>query len=118
LGRFDLSSTYDVIVEQTAKEDARAYAEFIKVDRKEPAAAAKWLDELESAIGGLSEMPERYSVIPEQTHFSIELRQVIHYSHRVIFHVNEAKRTVHVLRVFHSHRDGLTPSDAAADPQA
>lgn len=63
-------------------------------------------------------MRRRFRVITEQTHFSIELRQFLHYSHRVIYHVNDDTGTVHVLRVYHGRRDVLLPEDVTAPPRS
>lgn len=105
--RFDPKLVYRVLVEATAIADAKEYASFIKDTHQNPVAAARWLNDLESAISGLSELPRRFRVIDEQAHFDLELRQFLHYSHRVIFHVSEATGTVHVLRVYHANRDEL-----------
>ncbi len=98
---------FSVIVEAPAIRDARDYADFILTESKNPVPAAKWLSELERAVSELSELPRRFRVIEEQPSFPIELRQFIFYSHRVIYHVNDESATVHVLRIYHAHRDAL-----------
>lgn len=104
---------YKVILEAPAVKDARDYAAYILTESKSPVPAAKWLSELEEAVSELSEMPRRFRVIDEQEFFPIELRQFLHYSHRVIFHVNDQTSTVHILRVYHAHRDLLKPGAIA-----
>ena len=101
---------YKVLVEATAQTDALEYAGFLLESSKSATVVEKWLRELESAVQELAELPHRYRTIDEQPHFGIELRQFIHYSHRVIFHINEARGTVHVLRIYHANRDELIPA--------
>ena len=95
-------------------DDTREYAAFVRHEKQSASAAKRWLDELEGVILSLSEMPNRYKVIEEQEAFGISLRQVLHYSHRVVFHVNEATQSVHVLRVYHGARRELSPDDVPA----
>ena len=109
--------TYKVVIEEAAASDARDYATYLKVDQLAPEAASKWLNELEAAILQLAELPRGFRIIDEQAHFEIELRQFIHYSHRVIYHVSESTNSVHVLRVYHARRDGLGPTELAQPPK-
>jgi plasmid stabilization system protein ParE len=98
---------YKVIIEATAQQDAQDYAAYIIRESRGTAPAKKWLSELEAAIEMLADMPRRFRVIDEQSRFPMELRQFIHYSHRVIYHINEETCTVHVLRVYHGRRDEI-----------
>jgi hypothetical protein len=56
-------------------------------------------------------MPRRYPVIAEQAQFAIELRELLYFSHRVIFHVNDASKIVHVLRIYAAAQDALRVDD-------
>jgi len=102
---------YKVVLESPAILDAREYAAYIKDVRLDASAAQRWLLQLQVAIECLSELPKRFRVIEEQSEFSIELRQFVHYSHRVIYYVNDSTSTVHVLRIYHASRDELKGSD-------
>jgi toxin ParE1/3/4 len=102
---------YKVIVQDAAIRDAREYAAFIRKKSKDAEAARRWLDALEALIQALAEMPNRYKVIEEQEDFQIRLQQVIHFSHRVIYHVDERTQTVHVLRIYHGARRPLISDD-------
>ncbi|MBL8049164.1 MAG: type II toxin-antitoxin system RelE/ParE family toxin [Chthonomonas sp.] len=102
--------TYKVFIEPSALRDATEAAAYIR-STTSPAAAAKWLDKLEAAIADLNSHPQRFRVIDEQKFFAIELRQFRHFSHRVIFHVNDESATVRVLRIYHGYRDALRPKD-------
>jgi len=102
---------YKVIVQDSAAADARDYAIFLLEESKNQAIAARWLDELETVIAGLSDMPKRYKLIDEQEGFVIELRQLLHYAHRVIYHVDETERLVHIVRIYHGAKQPLSLDD-------
>ena len=91
--------------------DAIRYSEYIRHESLSPGSATKWLDSLEALIRSLAEMPVRFRLIEEQELFDIPIRQVIHYSHRVIYTVNEETQTVHVLRIYHGARSALLATD-------
>jgi len=102
---------YKIIIQDAAIADAKQYAAYILEQSKNREVAARWVDELEEVIGTLAKMPKRYKIIQEQEEFAIELRQVLHYSHRVVYHINEKLRAVHVLRVYHSAKKPILPDN-------
>ena len=62
-------------------------------------------------IFSLAENPKRFAVIPEVGEFSQEIRDMNHYSHRIVYWVRDAEQTVEILRVYHGSRRPLTPKD-------
>lgn len=103
---------YSVIVQDTAQLDATDYAAWIiKQSGGATGPAERWLSGLENLIDTLSEMPTRFRVVDEQEDFDIPLRQVVYFSHRVIFHASEETQTVHVLRVYHGAKKALSETD-------
>lgn len=108
---------YRVIVEATAQQDALDYAANILRESQAANAAAKWLKGLEQSLEGLAEMPHRFRVIDEQGHFAIELRQFVYHSHRVIYHICEEGKPVHVLRIYHGYRSALRLGDILAEQE-
>ena len=72
---------------------------------------AGWLRKLYLQIETLETMPERFGVIRESAVFSVELRELIHFSHRVIFTIDESNRTVRVVAVLHGAKDSLNEGD-------
>ena len=59
----------------------------------------------------LAENPERFAVISESEELGKELRDVLNYSHRIVYWVKEADQVVEVLRVYHGARQPLTQKD-------
>jgi plasmid stabilization system protein ParE len=62
--------------------------------------ANAWVSAIFEAASTLENLPKRCQHIPEQAYFDLDLFQLIHASHRLIFHVEG--NLVEVLRVYHS----------------
>jgi plasmid stabilization system protein ParE len=102
---------FQVNITEPALADAEDYVRFIRDVRKEPEAAERWFRGLVQAIYTLEELPERCPVIPEQDEFSFEIRQLIYFSHRIIFRVEHQTSKVIVYRVYHGSRHSLIQTD-------
>ena len=100
---------FSVNIQPGALADAEEFVAFIRSQKLEPRAAGRWYDGLTEAIESLALMPQRCPLIPEQEDFKIELRHHHFHSHRIIFHIDEVARMIHVLRVYHGARDALRP---------
>ena len=98
---------YHVKITDSALSDVEAHVRFLRDVRGAPEAAERWYRGLVAAIFSLEEMPERCPVIPEADEFSIELRQLLFRSHRIIFRIDEPASAVRVLRVYHGARREL-----------
>lgn len=101
---------YSVKLSPQARCDVRETADFLR-DNAGVESARKWKNGVLSAIESLSEMPSRCAVAEESAEVGLELRQMIHRPHRIIFRVQEATQTVNVLRVYHSARVPLRLED-------
>jgi plasmid stabilization system protein ParE len=71
---------------------------------------------LMSAIYSLETMPRRCAVIPEAEDFLYEYRQLIFHSHRIIFHIDEKRNAVIVLRVYHGSRERIRIEELGIPP--
>lgn len=101
---------YSVRIQPAALADAEEFVAFIRDQKLEPQAATRWFDGLTEAILSLDTMPMRSPVIPEQKNFDIELRHHDFHSHRIVFHIDENERIVHV-------HDKRPPCEATAKPE-
>jgi plasmid stabilization system protein ParE len=90
---------FEIVVTERARRDIDEYAGFIASDSV--AQAARWIDDLESLILSLQEMPSRFSFIAEADKLKRAYRSVNHHSHRVIYRVDDDERIVYILRLFH-----------------
>ena len=102
---------FQVDITETALTDAEEYVRFIRRNGSDPNAADRWFRGLGEAINSLGELPERCPMIPEQEDFSLELRHLIYYSHRIIFRVQQDANRVIVYRVYHGSRREIDVGD-------
>ena len=96
---------FEVKVTEPAERDIGEASAFIALDS--PSSAQKWSQELWHLIFSLREMPGRFPVIPEAEALGFPYRAALHFSHRVIFRIEEASKTVFVVRVYHGARQPL-----------
>jgi plasmid stabilization system protein ParE len=77
------------------------------------AAADRWREAFQEAIGHLKESPERYPEAPEAEWYGSELRQLTYggkrQEHRVLFEIRG--EVVYVARVRHAAQDLLGPDE-------
>ncbi|HEV3041808.1 MAG TPA: type II toxin-antitoxin system RelE/ParE family toxin [Candidatus Angelobacter sp.] len=107
---------YKIKITDHALSDAHDYLLFIRKQKKHPEAARRWFRGLMSAIYSLETMPRRCAVIPEAEDFLYEYRQLIFHSHRIIFHIDEKRNAVIVLRVYHGSRERIRIEELGIPP--
>ena len=96
---------YKVLVSRLAERDIEQA--FIFMGDRSPRAANTWLDNVQQAITSLA------ALIPENTRLNSHYRHLIHNNFRIVFQVNEERKTVSVIRVYHSARQPLGSEDVA-----
>ena len=96
---------YDVIVTPEAQAGIRESFNYI-YDRA-PLNAARWLQSLYRQIDTLERHPERCAFARERAYLEDDVRQLIFKSHRIVFKVDKARRTVYVLYVRHAKRRAI-----------
>jgi len=102
---------YQIEISDAALIDAEEYVRFLRMEKSAEQAARRWFRELMAAIFSLEKMPRRCPRIPEAEEFSTEIRHLIHASHRIIFHVDNRRHKVTVLRVYHGARRPIHDDD-------
>ncbi|MEL7484506.1 MAG: type II toxin-antitoxin system RelE/ParE family toxin [Planctomycetota bacterium] len=96
--------THRVILHREALSEALETARYIAAESS-PATAKRWYDELNEKLRSLETHPHRCGFAREHHDDEHELRQLLHYSHRVIFTVLGDE--VHILRVRHQRQNEL-----------
>ena len=80
---------------------------YARVEAVSSAQAAQWFARLEQAIFSLENLPQRGTRVPEDA----GLRQLLHgrkpYVYRIIYEVDKAAATVHVLHIRGPRRDRI-----------
>lgn len=91
---------FQIIWSQTAVEDLREIVQYIAVD--DPAAAANLAERIISRIETASDLPFSNRAVPERADRSV--REVILKPYRIIYEVDDKRRAVHLLRIWHAAR--------------
>ena len=96
--------TYAVRIAERALEQIESYRQFIALKRQAPISAQRWVDKVFDSIDDLATFPKRYPLAPEnaKTTYDVRMRPVGDYL--ILFHVDDASRTVWVLGFRHGHR--------------
>jgi toxin ParE1/3/4 len=102
---------FHIDITEPALADTEDYVRFIRDSRLEPEAAERWFRGLVEAIYSLENHPERCPVIPEQDEFHFEVRHLIYFSHRIVFHIEQGQKRVIIYRVYHGSRRRLGVRD-------
>ena len=84
--------------------EAAIISAFQYIDERAPLNAERWLKGLYSCITTLEGLPHRCALARECQYFEEELRQLIYKSHRIIFAIEEEKRTVRVVYFIHGRQ--------------
>jgi toxin ParE1/3/4 len=100
---------YRVIVMPSAQADLQEHTDYIALDSDRY--AREWLNKAWDVISSLAENPKRFAVIAESEEIGVELRDALHYSHRIVYWVKDEEQVVEVLRVYHGARKPLTQKD-------
>ena len=96
---------FKVILSGQARMDVRKAAGYYK--KRSPQAAQKWLREFKKLQESLAIFPARFALSNNPNLTKNSYRVAFHYSHKVVFHVDEQSKTVYIAHVYHSARKPL-----------
>lgn len=91
---------FQIIWSATASEDLKEIVQYIALD--DSSAAARLADRILFHIESASTLPFSNRLVPEKADESI--RESILKPYRIIYQVDEAKKAIHVLRIWHAAR--------------
>ena len=100
-----MESVYQVQITEQAKQQIREIARSIALELKDPDAALRLFDELESSISSLSRLPGRIVLTDEEPWRSQGLHRMPVKHYLVYFWINESEHIVHVTAVIYHRRD-------------
>lgn len=95
-----------VVITDAAAAEIYAQFDYISRVRQSPMNAEKWLVGLYAAIEGLEDFAG-YGRAAESGFLSVELRQLVFKSHRIVYSFDEMKRVVTIHEVRHGARRGI-----------
>ena len=96
---------FSVLLAPEALSDVRQVV--IWIGEQSPLDATKWHNGVMAAIQTLATHPLRCPLAPEDSHFELEIRQLIYGRYRILFSI--AQKRIRILRVLHGARDYILP---------
>lgn len=98
--------TYRVSLSPQARLDMKESVAYLR--SRSPQSARRWYRELKTLQKSLTIFPSRF---PTSRINGSSYRVAIHYSHKVIFRIDEQRETVCIVRVYHSARKPLASAE-------
>jgi toxin ParE1/3/4 len=102
---------YAVQLTPAARQDLVDLVTYIR--RDSPQAAESVAERLLAALESLGEFPERTPFAPESERWKLEVRSLVVFRYRVLYHIQPAKQRVTVLRILHGSR--IAPPEPPLD---
>jgi len=96
---------YRVCISDSAKQDIRAIAAYIKHELQEPAIAEKTTVAILDAIFTLEEIPMRIALVRDDRLAEKQIRSIQAKNYSAFFRIHESMKTVEIIRVLYSRRD-------------
>ena len=96
---------YTVRLEDAAIEELDEI--FGDIGRDAPRAAQNWMNGFWRLVELLSEFNVNFAPARENDDSDFELRQVIHYSHRIVYTIDDEQRQVRILHIWHGARRNI-----------
>lgn len=88
---------------------------YVEKNAAESNASARWFNDLEEAVASLTNLPNRCPLAAEGRRLKRKLRHLLYgakpHVYRVVFEVDETRKTVWVLHIRHGARDKLMASN-------
>jgi plasmid stabilization system protein ParE len=102
---------FRVDITEAALADAEDFVEYVRREKGDPIGAERWWNGLLDALWSLEHSPGRGSLVVEAALRTRDLRQILYHSHRIVFHLDEPREVVRVLRIYHGSRRALRQGD-------
>ena len=97
--------SYDVQITSSAKADLNTIYGYLAYQLLVPQIASKQYNRIKSAILGLSALPERFALYPDEPWHSRGLRKLVVDNYLVFYRVDNENNTVVVIRIMYGGRD-------------
>jgi len=96
---------YKIKVTPLASEDLDEIVTYIVQELKNPTAAVSFLDEVDTCYDHLTSMPYMYEECRDPQLKARKYRRAVIKHYVMVYRVNDAEKTVYVLRFFYGARD-------------
>lgn len=97
--------SYRVHITQRAEKDLARVLDYIEFSLKNPQAADSLLDEAETALASLDQLPERYAIVDDKLLSAWGIRFIQIKNYLAFYVVAGETQTVHVIRFLYGKSD-------------
>ena len=97
-------NSYRVIVAPVAAKSIADYGQYIAEVAGKPETAERWVNHVYDKISTLDAFPQRHALAEENGQREYEIRRQIIGNYLVLYSIDEASLTVHVVGFRHGHR--------------
>ena len=98
---------YSVEVSEPAERDIHDIVRYISAQLLVPITAAKMMGEIEDALKGLSDMPQRVPSVMDERLASMGYHKLLVKNYIVFFTIDESAKVVDVHRILYARRDWI-----------
>lgn len=96
---------YKIIKTELAEQDLDSILGYMVHSLANPSAAASFADAVEACYSDLEKMPLMYELCRDPRLRALEYRKAVIKNYIMVYKVDEAAKTVHILRFFYGRRD-------------
>ena len=100
-------AVYRVDISEPAENDLRDIVRYISSKLDAPITALKMMDAVEEAVGGLSDMPQKYPLVTDERLAAMGYHKLIVKNYIAFFTIDEKNKVVDVERILYARRDWL-----------
>ncbi|TNG92745.1 type II toxin-antitoxin system RelE/ParE family toxin [Testudinibacter aquarius] len=99
------SNKYHVEISDTAKTDLHDIITYVFSQLSAPITALQLLEEFETTIASLVEMPQRIALVRDKKLAAMGYRQISVKKYAIFFRLNGTKNTVNIVRIIYVKRN-------------
>ena len=101
-------ANYKIDVSEPAENDLKEIVRYITSQLSAPLSAIHLMDLIESAIEGLSDMPQRFPLISDERLSQMGYRKLVVKNYLVFYLIDEKNKVVEIGRILYGRRDWLS----------
>ena len=96
---------YELYISELAQKDLQKIADYLSLQLLEPGISKNIMTQIDTAILGLQNMPQRYSLVSDKSIQKANVRKMIVKNYIVFFKVYEEKNRVGIVRILYGRRN-------------
>lgn len=98
-------SKYEIYVSERAQKDLQKIVDYLSLQLLEPSISKNIMAKIDTAILGLQDMPQRYSLVSDKSIKKAGIRKLVVKNYIVFFKIYEEKKRVGIVRILYGRRN-------------